>query len=388
MKKSIIKTVVFALAFSLVLVSCAVKGPMRPLPEFAPQTFDSNYLSSVDNFLIIMDASSSMNEFYNGKGKNIIAKEIAARMNQSIPELGQTSGLRYFGFIKSISGKQTGMLYGMEKYNTRAMAGGLDKISIPTDGFSPLDRAFNSAQTDLEGLSGKTAVVIISDGKKLEPGTANAARQLKDKFGSTICFYPVLVGNDPGGAAMMRDIADIGGCGFYVDSTDLLSGPTMARYVKKVFLTRGATPPAKAEEPLDSDNDGVVDFLDKCPNTPKGAKVNAQGCWILESPLFDFDRYYIKPVSFNLLNEVAAILGQNPGLRVIFQGHTDNIGTEGNNMGLSVRRANSVKTYLIDKGVSKQRLSTEGFGFSRPVATNETEEGRSLNRRVEIMPLK
>jgi len=388
MKKSMIKTIVITLASSLVLVSCATKGPMQPFPEFIPQTFDSNYSSSVDNFLIIMDASSSMNGNYNGNGKNIIAKEVASRMNQFIPELGQTSGVRYFGFIKSVSGEQTGILYGMEDYNTQPLADGLDKIVIPTDGFSPLDRAFNASQNDLEGLSGKTAMIIISDGEKLEPGTANAARQLKAKFDSAICFYPVLVGNDPGGTAIMHDIANIGGCGFYVDSADLLSGPAMARYVKKVFLTKGATPPSKAEKPLDSDNDGVVDSLDKCPDTPKGAKVNAQGCWILENPLFDFDRYDIKPVSFSQLNEVAEILEQNPGLRIILQGHTDNVGTEDYNMGLSMRRADFVKAYLVNKGISKRNISTEGFSFSRPVATNETEEGRTLNRRVEIMPLK
>lgn len=73
-------------------------------------------------------------------------------------------------------------------------------------------------------------------------------------------------------------------------------------------------------------------------------------------------------------------------MSVELQGHTDNIGTKKYNMGLSLRRANSVAKYLQDKGISRDRLATTGFGFDKPVALNSTDFGRSLNRRVEIHP--
>ena len=76
----------------------------------------------------------------------------------------------------------------------------------------------------------------------------------------------------------------------------------------------------------------------------------------------------------------------NPSLNAQVQGNTDNIGTEKYNMGLSLRRAKSVKAYLVNKGVAADRMSIRGFGFSRPVATNDTDEGRALNRRVELTP--
>ena len=81
------------------------------------------------------------------------------------------------------------------------------------------------------------------------------------------------------------------------------------------------------------------------------------------------------------------ILKKNPGLRIDLQGHTDNIGSQNFNMKLSLRRSAAVKTYLVSKGVPADRLKTEGFGFSRPVATNKTKEGRAMNRRVELLPI-
>jgi OOP family OmpA-OmpF porin len=74
-------------------------------------------------------------------------------------------------------------------------------------------------------------------------------------------------------------------------------------------------------------------------------------------------------------------------MKVDLQGHCDNVGTPEYNMGLSLRRANAVKKYLVSKGVAENRLTTQGFGFSKPVGPNTTPEERSLNRRVELQPM-
>ena len=81
------------------------------------------------------------------------------------------------------------------------------------------------------------------------------------------------------------------------------------------------------------------------------------------------------------------VLKNNPSLKIRIEGNTDNIGTAKYNMGLSNRRAKSVLEYLVKAGINKNRLSTVGYGFSRPIATNITPEGRALNRRVELTPL-
>ena len=89
-----------------------------------------------------------------------------------------------------------------------------------------------------------------------------------------------------------------------------------------------------------------------------------------------------------MLDEVVKVLKKNPGLRVEFGGHTDSVGTAAYNMKLSQRRANAVKAYLVNMGIDAQRLSTAGYGLTKPVASNDTVEGRSLNRRVEIKPIR
>ena len=134
----------------------------------------------------------------------------------------------------------------------------------------------------------------------------------------------------------------------------------------------------------DEDNDGVADSLDKCPQTPKGAKVDGRGCWLTDEILFDFDSYLLKSTHYSALENVLAVLTKNPGLRIEIQGSTDNIGTAEYNQALSEQRARAVKTYLVEKGIDPARLSAVGYGSARKAATNETASGRALNRRIDF----
>jgi OOP family OmpA-OmpF porin len=139
--------------------------------------------------------------------------------------------------------------------------------------------------------------------------------------------------------------------------------------------------------PLDSDGDGVADFTDKCPGTPKGAAVNEVGCWILGRILFDYNQAVIKPAFYPELDAAFKVMNQNPGLKIEIQGHTDNKGSAKYNQGLSERRAQAVMTYFLQKGIDPNRLSAKGYGLSRPIASNETDEGRAMNRRVQLEPV-
>lgn len=99
---------------------------------------------------------------------------------------------------------------------------------------------------------------------------------------------------------------------------------------------------------------------------------------------FDFDKATIKPEGRQVLDQVAAQANTINLETLIATGHTDSIGTEQYNLGLSQRRANSVKAYLVSKGIAADRIYVEGKGESSPVASNKTREGRAQNRRVEI----
>ena len=92
----------------------------------------------------------------------------------------------------------------------------------------------------------------------------------------------------------------------------------------------------------------------------------------------------MKPEAAAILDRLVAFMNENKDKRANLSGHTDNIGTDAYNMGLSDRRWESVKTYVVSKGIDGGRISGEGFGESKPIADNKTAEGRAKNRRVEI----
>ncbi len=152
----------------------------------------------------------------------------------------------------------------------------------------------------------------------------------------------------------------------------------------------------------DNDGDGILDAQDKCPNAPetmngiddedgcpdtgsKNVQITDDKIVILQKVFFAFDRDVIKRESYDLLDEVARALKDNPwitGVRV--DGHTDNVGTDAYNKDLSGRRVASVVRYLVAKGVEPSRLSSKGFGFDVPLEPNTTAKGRAANRRVEF----
>ncbi|NJL15134.1 MAG: OmpA family protein [Microscillaceae bacterium] len=100
--------------------------------------------------------------------------------------------------------------------------------------------------------------------------------------------------------------------------------------------------------------------------------------------LFETGKAIIKPVSYPLLDELVNLLREYPDAFITLEGHTDSEGTEEDNLQLSKDRAASVRQYLIDKGIDATRISSTGYGESRPIDTNATEAGRSRNRRVEM----
>lgn len=382
MKKRSLMKGMLVITVVLFLFGCASKQTVE-LPKFSAPQFDSTYQSSVDNFVIILDDSSSMG--YDGKFQ--LAKAVTRRLNLTIPELGQTAGLRSFGHADSVSKKKAELFYGMETYNTSALAEKLNLIS-ECGGAGHIQDALVGVVEDMGALSGKTAVIIISDGLDMA-GETEQAEALKAKYGDAICYYPIQVGVSEEGTKYLSKIASIGGCSTLVNATEILSSEGMAAFVIKALLKKVDAPKPVVETPKDgdSDGDGVVDSEDQCPGTPAGAVVNAIGCWSLNNVVFDSGKAKIKSEAYPQLDAVFAILKQNGTMKVELQGHTDNVGKKAYNMDLSMRRANAVAQYLVEKGIDRNRLTTTGFGFSKPVALNSTAFGRSLNRRVEIHPL-
>ena len=144
----------------------------------------------------------------------------------------------------------------------------------------------------------------------------------------------------------------------------------------------------------DSDADGLLDKDDDCPNTP-GPKTN-KGCPVIEQAVIEvlktaFDNLEFesgKDIIFESskpsLNELATVLKKKTTWKLEIAGHTDNVGDDNGNLVLSKKRAEALKAYLISQGVEEARLLTLYFGETKPIATNDTPEGRQKNRRVEM----
>jgi outer membrane protein OmpA-like peptidoglycan-associated protein len=144
----------------------------------------------------------------------------------------------------------------------------------------------------------------------------------------------------------------------------------------------------------DSDKDGVYDDIDLCVNIP-GSPLN-NGCPVIDEKVkqlfqkalqgirFETGKAKIMPVSFPILDAIVKVMVDHPDYKLKISGHTDNVGDDAMNMTLSKDRAASVSNYLISKGVSPMRVTSEGYGESSPVDTNDTDKGRTTNRRVEF----
>lgn len=155
----------------------------------------------------------------------------------------------------------------------------------------------------------------------------------------------------------------------------------------------------------DSDGDGVSDAYDKCPNTPSGTQVDGAGCPLpvakpdvkvyvtkqdqqvvneaVKNLEFDFGKATIREHSYESLNKLAQLM-VNKKFHLKLAGYTDNIGSVSANLKLSRDRANAVKTYLATQGVDPSMIQAEGYGKANPIASNKTDAGRQLNRRVEF----
>ncbi len=146
---------------------------------------------------------------------------------------------------------------------------------------------------------------------------------------------------------------------------------------------------------LDRDGDGIPDDVDKCPDEPGPppdgcpkkyslVQVKKDRIEIKQQVKYQTGKFKVLPASYKLLNQVVQVLNDYPKMKVRIEGHTDNVGGETFNLRLSQKRAESVKAYLVSKGIADDRLEAAGYGLTRPIASNRTEKGRAQNRRTEF----
>lgn len=334
-----------------------------------------------DSAVFVVDVSGTVSD--SGEVKE--AQTIIGGMNERFPDYVKSAGILTFGNFREA---QLIWPAPVAKYSRVTIDQAVNGLR-GADGPTPLGAALRKSEEGLSQAQGKTALIIVSDG--LDNGFSDpleAARKLKKAHGDELCIFTVQLGADPQGAALLKKLVEIGECGKAETAAGLKSPASLQALVDYIFPPppKPAPPPPPVAKPIigDSDGDGVPDNLDQCPGTPKGAKVDPRGCWVLRDVKFDVNKYDLKPEYLPFLDEVVAVLQQNPNIRVTIEGHTDSSGSDALNNKLSQDRANAVMNYFVSKGVDKSRMTAVGFGKNRPIATNDNEEGKAQNRRIEL----
>jgi OOP family OmpA-OmpF porin len=383
------------------------------------------YVPKIDNFFIILDASTSMSVSYKDEGagsKFDVAKDFIKRMNNTMPEMNVNGSLLTFGRGIELPANQTETVYGPTTYSRSGLEQSLNSLNFAAEGNSPAGRAIKDVSGTIGSVKGYNAVILISDGEHLEGDPRGRVRIMEDHYGDRTCFYTVWIGNNSEGKAFMEELAGEIECGYTVSIDKTVTGEDMIDFVKQVFLTTDIGSERDIDSGGDSDGDGVPDSIDKCPDTPIGVEVDGfgcpkviqtdndgdgvfddvdecpdtpvdaivddRGCWVVKGVQFDYKKWGVKPQFNSNLDNIENILKKNPGLKIRIEGHTDDIGSMKYNIDLSGKRAQAIKDYLVDEGIDPSRITTTGLGYAQPIADNDTPDGRALNRRAEIIPVK
>ncbi len=314
-----------------------------------------DFVKTADNFIILFDASSSMKEFVN-KGTKLtkydVVKQVLTERQKALPDLGYNAGLYLYTPFQEV--------YPMGPYDAAKFAAAIDSLPSEPKGRTPLPQGIREIDPVLEKLSGRTAVFIFSDGTFSQLANIKVpevhTRELAEKH--NVCFYMISSATTFQAEKRLTDMAKANACSRVIPIEAFVNNPG--------YMT-GALYTVKASAVVETTSESRI----------AGLRANDGN--------FDFDRYDIRSDFQSELDEVGKFLQNNPDAYVQLVGYTDSIGSEDYNMGLSQRRANSAANYLMDKyNITSDRIVVNYYGEANPVASNDTEEGRAKNRRVEI----
>ena len=354
------KSFSFPVVFAIMLIGISVSTlpaaeiiTEKDIVEKVVQKED--FIKTADNFIILFDSSSSMKEFINKGTKETkydVVKKILAERQRVLPDLGYNAGLYLYTPFQEV--------YPMSPYDPAKFAAAIDSLPAEPKGRTPLPEGIREIGPILEKTSGKTAVFIFSDGtfdqlsnvKLPEVHTRELAQQ------HNVCFYMISSASSWQAEKRLTDMAKANACSRVIPIEAFVNNPeymTGALYTVKAFFNVEATTETRIA----------------------GLRAN--------NGLFDFNKDDIRPEFRSELDEVGTFLNNNPDAYVKLVGYTDNVGSEEYNLGLSQRRADSAANYLMNQhNITRDRIVVSYYGETNPIASNDSEEGRAKNRRVEI----
>jgi len=367
-------------------LGCVSPPPPIEALDAEPLTLSDTEALRFDQVVILFDASGSMEA---RSHRFASTQNLASSFVMGMPEGEYETAVVVFGGHES-------QLLDFAPFDRDEV----DSAVIDTDllgGSTDIPAALAQVETLITGRTGTTAIIIFSDGvaarygRDLDPAQSLAsARKLVSRSDRAICIYTIQSGDAAEGTTTLQGLAGLTDCGAYRRHDDLSDEASLQALQRLVFVEE--LRPAVSAPPervfVDHDGDGVEDGADHCLDTPQMANVNEVGCWVLDSYTFGLQQHEILVSQYPALDQVAEVLKMNPTLRIRIDGHTDSTGAAEFNQTLSERRAEAVRNYLQDVGVDADRLETRGFGMDAPVASNNTREGRAMNRRCQLTVLR
>ncbi|MGD8700962.1 MAG: OmpA family protein [Desulfosarcina sp.] len=321
---------------------------------------ETDLIRNADNFIILFDTSSSTNEMVPGKSISKIqaAKNLLKERNAWLPDLGYQSGLYIYTDHETLVGTFK-EVYGMQAYDRGRFATAIDQLPETGQGGTTLNAGLSPLRKVVAGLSGKTAIIMFTDGKVTRLRGTKKPLQIAQEIAreNDVCFYLVSSATDDVNQQLLEAVSKVNACSRVVPLATFLDNP--------IYL-------------------GGALFTVKTTAYERLVPVTEVVGFVADDILFDFNSAELRPDYDEKKMMLVNFLQQNPDTYVVVAGFTDSVGDEEYNLGLSERRAESVKSALTGAGIDGDRIVTLWYGEFNPVADNTTVEGRQRNRRVEL----
>jgi OOP family OmpA-OmpF porin len=344
------------------VVAVLVLGACQSLPEKQPVTDSPIQLGAgewrtTDTLLVVTDASLSTYQNETFPDAQALTRAYVASLPTASAK-AERQGPYRVGTTSFGGRRRQGAP--IAPYDARALGEAMADLDIIGEQ-TPLHAVFEDAAAVIGSLDnpGRVAVIVFTDGVPSNERLAlDAGKQLVGSAPGGVCIHAVQVGNDPQGTEFVKSLAELSGCSSSRNASSLQTARALESFTRTTMVGKAPLPPVAAPPP------------------PR--KI------VLRGVNFDFDKSEIRPEDEAVLDAAIEALKETPRARVRISGYTDSIGTMEYNEALSIRRANTVKDFLVNAGIDADRLEPAGYGLTKPVASNDTGDGRAQNRRVEF----
>ncbi len=329
------------------------------------------YLQKIDNLIVVVDDTMSMSQSLDGELKRDRAANMMTRIVRTIPNIELDKGIRIYGPLVNEKDNHVSLSHGMGLNPTDKISEQILTKTVSGSIYNPLASALEGAYHELKLVKGDSAIILISDFKDPMKEMATSAQLIRDYYEGDVCVYPIVIGKDGPGRNSAEDVVGIAGCGITALDSSLESGSNLADFMEKVLFEKQA--PLAPQEPVAQKAKTELSYEKLLKERKLTIELKTE---------FDFDKSNIRQEYIDHLKEIAGFMEKYPEVVTTIEGHTCSIGTDKYNLGLSIRRANSVKRHMTGLGVDPKRLNTAGYGETRPIADNSSLAGRRHNRRA------